>query len=152
MIEMDCTAEIIHKIEIDHTAEIDHMTEIIHTTEIEHMTEINHTIEVDHTTEIDHILVIYHEPFTEEMTIEKKTIGISNMGDIEINMDIIMKTGAQIIIEMPTKIETKTKTGTELIAMTKIEVGLKENIAHMMMEKIIVLPQNLKDCTKVYNC
>ena len=46
---------------------------------------------------------------------------------------------------MPTKIETKTKTDTEMIALTEIEVDLKENIAHMMIEKMIVLSENLKD-------
>ena len=39
---------------------------------------------------------------------------------------------------MPTNIEAKTKTDTKMIAMTKIEVGLEENIAHMMIEKMIV--------------
>ena len=65
-----------------------------------------------------------------------------------------MKTGiARIIIEIvtKTKIEIKTKTNTEMTAMTKLEVGLQKKVAHMMIGKMIVLKQNLKECTKFYN-
>ena len=35
--------------------------------------------------------------------------------------------------------------------MTKLEVGLKKNVSHMMIEKMTVLKQNMKECTKFYN-
>ena len=62
-----------------------------------------------------------------------------------------MKTGTtRIIIEIVTKmkIEIKTKTNTEMTVMTKLEVGLKKKITYMMIEKMIVLKQNLIGCTK----
>ena len=59
------------------------------------------------------------------------------------------KTGIKTGVK--TEIATKTKADTEMTAMTKVEVGLKKNIAHMMIENMIVLSQNLKDCTKHYH-
>ena len=58
-----------------------------------------------------------------------------------------------MIIEIvtKTKIEIKTKTDTEMTVMTKLEVGIKKKTAHMMIEKMIVLKQKLKVCTKFYN-
>ena len=72
----------------------------------------------------------------------------------EIIMKTHMKTGTtRIIIEIvtKTKIEIKTKTDTEMTAMTKLEVGLRKKIAHMMIEKMIVLKQDSKECTRFYN-
>ena len=92
---------------------------------------------------------------TVEMTIEKKIIGILKNRNIRESIEIIMKTHmktgtTRIIIEIvtKTKIEVKTKTNTEMTVMTKLEVGLKKKRAHMMIEKMIVLKQNLKGCTK----
>ena len=64
-----------------------------------------------------------------------------------------MKTGTtRIIIEIVIKtkivIETNIETGTEMTVMTKREVGLEKKITYMMIEKMIVLMQNLKGCTK----
>ena len=83
---------------------------------------------------------------TTEMTVEKKIIGISKNRNIEIIMKTHMKTGtARIILEIvtKTKIEIKTKTNTEMTVMTKLEVVLKKKSPHMMIEKMIVLRQNL---------
>ena len=92
------------------------------------------------------------------MTVEKKIMGISKTRNIRESIEIIMKTHmktgtTRIIIEIvtKTKIEIKTKTDTDMTAMTKLEVGLKIKVAHMMIEKMIVLKQNLKECTKFYN-
>ena len=92
---------------------------------------------------------------TTEMTVEKKIIGISKTRNIRESIEKIMrthmKTGtARIIIEIvtKTKIDIKTKTNTEMKVMTKLEVHLKKQSAHMMIEKMIVLKQNLKGCTK----
>ena len=90
-----------------------------------------------------------------EMTIEKKIIGISKTRDIRENIKIIIKTHmTRITIELATetrigaKIDTKTKTDTEMTAMTKLEVGLKKKITYVMM--MIYLTQKLKECTKFY--
>ena len=92
---------------------------------------------------------------TTEMTVEKKIIGISKTRNITESIEIIMKTHiktgtTRMIIEIvtKTKIEIKTKTSTEMTAMTELEVGLKKKIAHMMIEKMIVLRKNIKGCTK----
>ena len=92
---------------------------------------------------------------TTEMTVEKKIIGISKNRNIRESIEIIMKTHmktgtTRIIIEIvtKTKIEIKTKTNIEMTVMTKLEVGLKKKSAHMMIEKMIVLRQNLKGFTK----
>ena len=42
-------------------------------------------------TGIDHLVEIYHETTT-EMTIEKKIIGRSKIGNIEVDIEIIMET------------------------------------------------------------
>ena len=90
-----------------------------------------------------------------EMTIEKKTTEISKTRDIRENIKIIKKTyTTRITIELAmetrrgAKIDTKTKTNTEMTAMTKLEVGLKKKITYMMM--MIYLTQKLKECTKCY--
>ena len=109
--------------------------------------------------EIDHIVEIDHKTIT-EMTMEKKIIGGSKIGNIEVYIEIIMEThvmtGTQIIVEIPIKIVTETniETGTEMIALTMIQVGLEKNIAYIMLEKTMVLLatiQELNDCTKSYN-
>ena len=89
------------------------------------------------------------------MTVEKKIIGISKTRNIRESIEIIMKTHMKTgttrrIIEIvkKTKIEIKTKTNTEMTVVTKLEVGLKKKITYMMIEKMIVLRQNLKGCTK----
>ena len=93
-----------------------------------------------------------------EMTIEKKIIGILKNRNIKESTEIIvkklMKTGTtRIIIEIvtETKIEIKTKTNTEMTVMKKLEVDLKKKVAHMMIEKMIVLNQKLEECTTFYN-
>ena len=75
-----------------------------------------------------------------EMNKEKKIIGISKTKDIKENIKIIIKTHmTRITIESATetrieaKIDTKTKTYTEMTAMTKLEVGLKKKTTYMMM-------------------
>ena len=90
------------------------------------------------------------------MTVEKKIIVISKTRNIRESIEIIMKTHmkmgiTRIIIEIVTKIkiEIKTKTSTEMTVMTKLEVGLKKKSAHMMIEKMIVLRQNLKRVHKI---
>ena len=139
------------------------MTEIVASgTEIDHITETDHRItmaQIDHTVEIDCKTTIEMTiEMTTEMTVEKKIIGISKTRNIRESIEIIMKTHmktgtTRIIIEIvtKTKIEIKTKTDTEITAMIKLEVGLKTKSAHMMIEKMIVLKQNLKECTKFYN-
>ena len=46
------------------------------------------------------------------------------------------------------KIDNKTKTDTEMTAMTKLEVGLTKKITYLMM--MIYLTQKLEECTKLY--
>ena len=76
------------------------------------------------------------------MSIRRKIIGISktrDMGEgLEITMKMLMKTDTVRI-----KIGINIKTDTEMTAMTKLEVGPKKNSAHMMIEKMIALRQNL---------
>ena len=82
-------------------------------------------------------------------------VGLKNR-DIRENIKIIIKTHmARVITELAmetmvgAKIDTKAKTDTEMTAMTKLEVGpKKKKSAHIMIEKLIVLRQNLKECTK----
>ena len=128
-------------------------------------TEIDHIVGIDHETTIKMIIEMITETtiemtieMTTEMTVEKKIIGISKTRNIRESIEIVMKTHmktgtTRIIIEIvtKTKVEIKTKTHTEMTAMTKLEVGLKKKVAHMMMEKMIPLTQNLKECTKFYN-
>ena len=38
-----------------------------------------------------------------------------------------------------------------MTAIMKLKVGLKKRIAHIMIEKMKVLKQKLKECTKFYN-
>ena len=69
------------------------------------------------------------------------------------NIKITMKTPTtRIIIQIvtKTKMEIKTKTNTEMTVMTKLEVGPRKKSVHMMIEKMIALRQNLKECTKFY--
>ena len=147
------------------------MTEIVDLeTGIDHIIEIDHIVEISHETTIKMITKIITEitikmiigmiiEMTTEMTVEKKIIGISKNINIrestEIIMKIYMKTGTtRIIIEMVIKtkivIETNIETSTEMTVMTKSEVGLKIKITYTMIEKMIVLKQNLKGCTKSY--
>ena len=56
----------------------------------------------------------------------------------------------EIVIKTKIVIETNIETSTEMTVMTKSEVGLKKKITYMMTEKMIVLKQNLKGCTKFY--
>ena len=123
-------------------------------TGINHTTEIDHIVEIDHETTIKITIEMIIEMITEttmEMTIEKKILGILKNRNIRESIEIIMKTHmktgtTRIIIEIvtKTKIEIKTKTNMEMTVMTKLEVGLKKKSAHMMIEKMIVLKQNLK--------
>ena len=136
------------------------MTEILGSeTEIDHIAETDHritTAEIDHTVEIDWGMTIEMTiEMTTEMTVEKKIIGISKTRNIIESIEIIKKTHMKtdttkivIGIVTRTKIEIKTKTNTEMTAITKLEIGLRKNVAHMMM---IVLKQNLKECTKFYS-
>ena len=49
-----------------------------------------------------------------------------------------------IVIEAGININTNT----EMTDMRKLEVGQKKNLAHMVIKIVIVLTQNLKNCTK----
>ena len=126
-------------------------------------TGIDHIVEIDCKTTIKMITETIigddyrndYRDMTIEMTVEKKIIGILKNRNIRESIEIItkthMKTGTtKIIIEIvtKTKIEIKTKTNTEMTVMTKLEVGLKKKITYMMIEKMIVLKQNLKGYTK----
>ena len=141
---------------IDHTTEIDHIVEIDHKTTIKMITEKTIKMIIEVITEmIIGITIEMTIEITIEMTIEKKIIEISKTRNIRKFIEIIMKTHmktgtTRIIIEIVTKIkiEIKIKTDTEMTAMTNLEVGLKKKIAHMMIEKMIALRQNLKGCTK----
>ena len=131
-------------------------------TGINHTTEIDHIVEIDHETTMKMIIEMITEitiemtiEMTTEITVEKKIIGLSKTRNIREGIEIIMKTHlktgtTRIIIEIvtKTKIEIKTKTNTEMTVMAKLEVGLKKKSAHMMIEKMIVLRQNLKGCTE----
>ena len=111
-------------------------------------------------TGIDHIVEIDHNTTT-KMTIEKKIIGRSKIGNREVDIEIIMETcvmtGTLIIVEIHTKkivIKINIETNIEMLAMTVIEVGLGKNIAYIMLEKIMVLLvtiQRLNNCTKPCN-
>ena len=128
--------------------------------EIDPIAETDYTVETECTTEIGHIVGIDHETTIKmttemiiEMTIEKKIIGISKTRDIREDIKIIIKTHmTRITIELATetrigaKIDTKTKTNTEMTAVTKVEVGLKKKITYMMM---IYLTQKLKRVHKI---
>ena len=138
--------------------EIDPIAETDYTVETECMTEIGHIVGIDHETTIKMTIEVTIEMTTGmiiEMTIEKKIIGILKSRDIRENIKIIIKTHTtRITIELATetrkgaKIDTKTKTNTEMTAMTKLEVGLKKKTTFMMM--IIYLTQKLKEYTKFY--
>ena len=129
------------------------MTQIVGSEiEIDYIVETNHGIT---TKEIDLIVEINYETTT-EMTIGKKIIGRTKIGNIEVDRDYYGDTcddRSIDIVEIPTKIVIETST--EMIALTVIEVGLEKNIAYINLEKIIVLmvtTQSVKDCTMSYNC
>ena len=119
--------------------------------EIDPIAETDYTVETECMTEIGHIVGIYYETTIKmitEMTIEKKLIGISKTRNIRENIEIIIKTNmTRITIELAmetrigAKIDTKTKTDTEMTAMTKLEVGLKKKITYMIMMMMIYLTQ-----------
>ena len=126
--------------EIDPIAKTDYSVGTKCMTEIGHVVGIEATIKM--TIEVTTEMII-------EMTIERKT------RDIRENIKIIIKTYMTMItIELATKtvigakIDTKTKTNTEMTAVTKFEVGLKKKITYMMT--MIYLTQKLKECTKFY--
>ena len=101
-------------------------------------------------TEIDHIVQIDHETTT-EMTIKT---GIKAI--IETGMKTDMRTIIKISIKTDTKmdIETSTEITTYMIALTEVEISLGKDIAHITLEKIMVLLvtiQGLKDFTKSCN-
>ena len=61
-------------------------------------------------------------------------------------MMIVLETDmTRVIIELATKtgvgakINTKTKTGTEMTAMSKLKVGLEKDIAHTMQGKLLTV-------------
>ena len=158
---IDCTIEIDHIVEIGHETTIKMITKIIigitmkmiiemitkMITEIAIKMIIGMIIEMTSETTIE---------MTTEMTVEKKIIGISKNRNVrestEIIMTIYMKTGTtgiiiEIVIKTKIVIETNIETSTEMTVMTKSEVGLKKKITYMMIEKMIVLKQNLKGCT-----
>ena len=60
-------------------------------------------------------------------------------------MKMHIKTGTARI-----KIGINIKTDTETTAMTKLEVGTKKKSAHMMIQKMIILRQNLRECKEFY--
>ena len=143
---------------IDHTIEIDHLLETDCKTTVKMITEI--TIKMIIGMIIEMVTEIIIKMITKmtikmtiEMTVEKKVIGISKNRYIRESIEVIMKTHMKtgttgIIIEIVTKmkIEIRTKINPEMTVMTKLEVGLKKKIAHMMIEKMKVLRQNLKGC------
>ena len=94
------------------------------------MTEMIHIVEIGLIVEIDCETMI-------EMSIRRKIINIRE--DLEIIMKMPMKTGT---------VGININTNAEMIDMTKLEVGQKDNLAHMVIKIVIVLTQNLKDCTK----
>ena len=104
MIEIECTKDMDHGIT---TIEIDHLTEIIHITETNHGTttkETNHKtpikeigpiveIDCENTTKMTIEMTV--ERTTEmiiEMNIEKKIIGKIKIGNIGVDIEIIMRT------------------------------------------------------------
>ena len=67
---------------------------------------------------------------------------------------IDIREGLEIIMKMPMRtgmIGININTNTEMTNMTKIEVGQKNNLAHMMMKIVIVHTQSLKYCTKSHH-
>ena len=69
------------------------------------------------------------------MSIEKRIIGRTKIGNIEVDIEIFTETcvmtGTQIIVEIPTKkivIETNVETSAEMIALAVIEVGLEKTL------------------------
>ena len=103
---------------------IDPMIQIILMVEIGHMTETGHIVEIDHET-------------TVEMPIRRKII------DIREGLEIIMKTPMRTGM-----VGININTNTEMTNMTKLEVGQKNNLAHMVIKIVIVHTQSLKNCTK----
>ena len=64
---------------------------------------------------------------------------------------INIREGLEIIMKMPMNTGTvgiNLNTNTEMTDMTKLEVAKKKNLAHMLIKIVIVLIQNLKNCTK----
>ena len=105
--------------------EIDPIAETDHTVEKKYVTEIGHIVGIDHKTTVKMTIDMTVEMPTEmiiEMTIEKRIIGISKTRDIRENLKIIIKTRITIDLAMETrigaKIDTKTKTDTEITDMT----------------------------------
>ena len=80
------------------------------------------------------IVDIDHET-TVEMSMRRKIINIRE--DLGIIMRTPMRTGMVVI---------SINTNTEMTDMTKLEVGQRKNLAHMVKKIVIVLIQNLKNC------
>ena len=128
--------------------------------EIDLIAETDYTVEKE-CIEIDYIVEIDHETTirmtiegTIDMTMERKIIGISKTRNIRESIEIIMKTHmktgkTRIITEIvtKTKIEIKTKNNTEMTAMTKLEVSLREKNTHMM--RMTYLTHKSKECTNI---
>ena len=91
------------------------------------MVETGHIVETSHIVEIDCETTV-------EMSRRRKIIDIRE--GLEIIMRMSMRTGMVWI-----NINTNTE-------MTKLEVGQKNNLAHMVMKIVIVHTQSLKNCTK----
>ena len=98
-----------------------------HTVEIDYMTEMIHIVETGHIVEIDHETTV-------EMSIRRKVINIRE--GLEIIMKTSMRTG-MIGINM--------NANSEMTNMTKLEVGQKNNLAHMVI-KIVIVHTCTKSC------
>ena len=102
-------------------------------------------IEIDYMIEM--ILIVKIDcKTTVEMSIKWKIINIRE--GLEINHENRCEDGYVNEYNDSYRDRNKYNTNTEMTDMTKLEAGQKKNLAHMVIKIVIVLTQNLKNCTK----
>ena len=134
IIVIDPMMQIILMVEIGHITETGHIVET--GTTPKNTKEIGHTLEINYMTEI-HIVEIDCKT-TVEMSIRRKAI--YRREGLEIIMRKSMRTGT---------VGININTNTEMTNMTKLEVGQRKNLAHMVIKVVTVFIQNLKNCVIV---
>ena len=119
MIMIDLMMGIILMVEIGHIVDTGHIVET--GTTPKNTGETGHILEIDYMTEMIHIVEIDCET-TVEMSIRRKIINIRE------GLEIIMKTPIRTGM-----VGININTNTEMTDMTKLELGQKKNLAHMVI-------------------
>ena len=130
MVLIDPMIQIIHKVEIGHMTETGHIVEI--GTTPKNTKETSPTLEINYMTEIL-IVEIDHET-TVEMSIRRKIINIRE--GLEIIVKTSMRTGT---------VGININTNTEMTNVTKLKIGQRKNLAHVVIKVVTVFIQNLKN-------